>query len=55
MSLAGIWLVAAVVAIIASIRAAQRLVALDIALVGALGLIAPPLVAFAVHPVTYTF
>jgi Brp/Blh family beta-carotene 15,15'-monooxygenase len=47
-SLAGIWLVAAVVAIIASIRAAQRLVALDIALVGALGLIAPPLVAFAV-------
>jgi Brp/Blh family beta-carotene 15,15'-monooxygenase len=48
MSLAGIWLVAAVVAIIASIRAAQRLVALDIAIVGALGLIAPPLVAFAV-------
>ena len=48
MSLAGIWLVAAAVAIIASIRAAHRLVALDIALVGALGLIAPPLVAFAV-------
>ena len=48
MSLAGIWLVAAVVAIIASIRAAQRWVALDIAIVGALGLIAPPLVAFAV-------
>ncbi|MEJ6538149.1 MAG: Brp/Blh family beta-carotene 15,15'-dioxygenase [Mycobacterium sp.] len=46
-SLAGIWLVAAVIAIIASLRAAQRLIALDIVLVGALGMLAPPLVAFA--------
>ena len=48
MSLAGIWLVAAVVAIAASVRAAQLLIALDIVIIGALGLVAPPLVAFAV-------
>jgi Brp/Blh family beta-carotene 15,15'-monooxygenase len=47
-SLAGMWLAAAVVAVIASLRSAHPLVALDIVIVGALGVIAPPLVAFAV-------
>ena len=46
-SLAGIWSAAAVVAVIASLRSAHPLVALDVVIVGALGLIAPPLVAFA--------
>jgi Brp/Blh family beta-carotene 15,15'-monooxygenase len=48
MSLAGIWVVAAVVAIIASLRLGHRLVAFDVALIGALGMLAPPLLAFAV-------
>ena len=47
-SLAAIWLAAAVLAVIAALRSAQPFVALDIVIVGALGLIAPPLVAFAV-------
>jgi Brp/Blh family beta-carotene 15,15'-monooxygenase len=47
-ALAGIWLTAAVVAVVASLRSGHPGVALDIVLVGALGLFAPPLVAFAV-------
>lgn len=48
MTLVGIWLTAAVVAVIASLWSGHLGVALDIVLVGALGLFAPPLVAFAV-------
>ena len=48
MTLTVMWLTAAVVAVIASIRSGYPGVALDIVLVGALGLFAPPLVAFAV-------
>ena len=48
MSLAGVWMVAAVVAVLASLRSGHRLVAFDVALVGALGMLAPPLLAFAV-------
>ena len=48
MTLTGIWLAAAVVAVIASLWSGHSGVALDIVLVGALGLFAPPLVAFAV-------
>ena len=47
-SLVGIWLVAALVAVIGSIRSGQIWIALDIVLVGSLGMLAPPLVAFAV-------
>jgi len=46
-SLAGIWIVAAVVAISASLRSGHRQVAFDVVLVGALGMLAPPLLAFA--------
>lgn len=46
--LLAVWTVAAVVAAVASVRAGHRGVAVDIALIGALGLVAPPLVAFAV-------
>lgn len=42
------WLVAACVAVIASLWSGHRAVALDIMLIGALGMMAPPLVAFAV-------
>lgn len=42
------WLGAAAVAVAASLRSGQRGVALDIVLIGALGMVAPPLVAFAV-------
>lgn len=48
LTLSGIWLTAAVVAVIASLWSGHLGVALDIVLVGALGLVAPPLVAFAV-------
>lgn len=41
------WFVAASVAVIASLRSGHPAVALDVALIGALGLLAPPLVAFA--------
>lgn len=42
------WLCCAVVAMIAALRDGHAVIALDIALIGALGLVAPPLVAFAV-------
>ncbi len=48
MAVAGTWLLAAVVAIAAAARAERRAVVVDVLLVGALGLLAPPLVAFAV-------
>ena len=47
-SLAAMWLAAAVIAVVASFWSGHPSVALDIVIVGALGLIAPPLVAFAV-------
>jgi Brp/Blh family beta-carotene 15,15'-monooxygenase len=43
-----IWLVAALVAVTASLWSGHPTVSLDIALIGALGMLAPPLVAFAV-------
>lgn len=46
--LAVTWLIAAVIAVTASLRSGHRSVALDIALIGALGLLVAPLVAFAV-------
>lgn len=48
MTLTVMWLSAALVAVIASLWSGHLGVALDIVLVGALGLFAPPLVAFAV-------
>ena len=47
-AMAALWLVAAVVAVVAALRAHQPGVAVDLLLVGALGALAPPLVAFAV-------
>ncbi len=47
-ALVAIWLVAALIAVGASLWWGHPTVALDIVLVGALGLLAPPLVAFAV-------
>lgn len=47
-ALAVIWLVGAVIAVAASLRSGRGVVALDIVLIGALGLLAPPLTAFAV-------
>ncbi|MCX6483783.1 MAG: Brp/Blh family beta-carotene 15,15'-dioxygenase [Mycobacterium sp.] len=47
MTLAGMWLAAAVVAVVAAVWSGHVRVALDIVLVGALGMLAPPLVAFA--------
>lgn len=47
-ALAGGWVLAASVAVVAALRAGRRAVALDVALVGVLGAVAPPLVAFAV-------
>lgn len=46
--LMAVWLVAAVVAVTASLRSGHPSVALDLALIGVMGLVAPPLVAFAV-------
>ena len=43
-----VWLVAALVAIVGSLRSSHPAVALDIVIVGAVGMLAPPLVAFAV-------
>jgi len=43
-----VWLVAATVAVMASLRAAHPTIALDIVILGAVGLLAPPLLAFAV-------
>ncbi|WP_264000766.1 Brp/Blh family beta-carotene 15,15'-dioxygenase, partial [Mycobacterium pseudoshottsii] len=43
-----VWLGCAVVASVAAVREGHTVVALDIVLIGALGLVAPPLVAFAV-------
>ncbi len=42
------WVVAAVVAVTTALRSGHRTVALDIVLIGLLGAVAPPLVAFAV-------
>lgn len=42
-----LWLIAALVAVTAALRAGRGAGALDIVLIGALGLLAPPLVAFA--------
>lgn len=47
-ALAALWVVAATVAGTSAVRAGQRGVLVDLVLVGALGLLAPPLVAFAV-------
>lgn len=47
-ALAGIWVAAATLAASAALRAHKHAVVLDIVLVGALGAVAPPLVAFAV-------
>jgi len=47
-TLAGVWLVAAVVAGIAALWSGQIWVAVDIVLIGTLGMLAPPLLAFAV-------
>jgi Brp/Blh family beta-carotene 15,15'-monooxygenase len=46
--LAGMWVLAAVVVAAAAVRAGHAGVALDVAIVGALGALAPPLVAFTV-------
>jgi len=46
--LAAAWLVAAVIAVSAALRSRHAVVALDVALIGLLGLLAPPLVAFAI-------
>ena len=45
--LAAVWLAAAAVAITAALKSRHRSVAVDTAIIGALGLLAPPLVAFA--------
>ena len=47
-TLAAVWLAASVVAVIAALWSGHLWAALDIVLVGALGMIAPPLIAFAV-------
>ena len=47
-ALAALWVVAAAVAGTSAVRARQPGVLVDLVLVGALGLLAPPLVAFAV-------
>lgn len=47
-ALAATWVVAAVIAIAAALRSGHNAVALDVALIGALGMLAPPLAAFAV-------
>jgi Brp/Blh family beta-carotene 15,15'-monooxygenase len=47
-AIAGTWLLAAAVAVVAALRAGRRGVVVDVVVVGALGLLAPPLVAFAV-------
>jgi Brp/Blh family beta-carotene 15,15'-monooxygenase len=46
--LVAVWLLGALVAVIASLRAAHPAVALDVLILGAVGLLAPPLLAFAV-------
>lgn len=43
-----VWVVAAAVTVTAALRAGRRSVAVDVALIGALGAFAPPLIAFAV-------
>ncbi|KAA0928311.1 beta-carotene 15,15'-dioxygenase, Brp/Blh family [Rhodococcus sp. ANT_H53B] len=48
MALVSTWCVAASVAVAAVLRSGHRTVALDVVLIGALGMAAPPLVAFAV-------
>lgn len=47
-ALAAGWLAAAVVAVAGALRAGRRAIALDIVLIGLLGALAPPLLAFAV-------
>lgn len=47
-ALVGVWVIAAALAGIAALRARRQMVAVDIVLVGALGMLAPPLVAFAI-------
>ena len=46
--LVAVWLLAALVAIVGSLRSGHPAVALDVVIVGAVGMLAPPLVAFAV-------
>jgi len=48
LGLVALWLVAAAIAVIAAVRAGHPTVAVDVVLIGALGLFVPPLVAFAV-------
>lgn len=59
LGLGTLWILAAGVTVLAAVRAGQRTVVLDIALIGLLGTTAPPLVAFAVwfggwHAVRHT-
>jgi Brp/Blh family beta-carotene 15,15'-monooxygenase len=46
--LVAVWLLAALVAVVASLRTGHPAVALDVLILGAVGLLAPPLLAFAV-------
>lgn len=48
LALAGGWALAALVAVVAALRTGHPVVALDVALVGLLGAVAPPLAAFAI-------
>lgn len=48
LALAGVWALAAVVAVVAALRSGRPVVAIDVALVGLLGAVAPPLAAFAI-------
>ena len=57
--LAAVWIVAAAVAIAAALRSRHRAVALDVAMIGILGALAPPLAAFGIwfggwHAVRHT-
>ena len=47
-ALAAAWFLAAVIAIVAALRSGRTAVALDVTLIGVLGMLAPPLAAFAV-------
>lgn len=48
LSITAVWVLAAIIAVTAVVRARRPVIAVDLALVGALGAFAPPLMAFAV-------